>query len=150
MKLRDDAVRQYFTDGRRVSFILERRIAAEVLHGRPAPSEGAPYDVIDDREGRWEVRSLSRRGVYFCPSNMVGSSRHFDEAGFMKKLAGIRGYVVADIETFPDVAYWRVSSDRVLGWWRTGALGVDSKISREKALAMFAALDQREPIRRVH
>ena len=147
MKLRDDAVRQYFTDGRRVSFILERRIAAEVLHGRPAPSEGAPYDVIDDREGRWEVRSLSRHGVYFCPSNMVGSSRHFDERGFLNKLAGIRGYVVADIETFPDVAYWRISSERVLGWWRAGALGADSKISREKALAM---LERSEAVRGVH
>jgi hypothetical protein len=138
MKLRDDAVRQYFTDGRRVSFILERRIASEVLHGRPAPSEGSPYDVIDDHEGRWEVRSLSRRGVYFCPSNMVGSSRHFDEAGFLKKLAGIRGYVVADIETFPEVSYWRVESNRVLAWWRAGELGADSKISRDKALAMLA------------
>jgi hypothetical protein len=138
MRLRDDAVHQYFTDGRRVSFILERRIASEVLHGKPAPSEGAPYDVVDDHEGRWEVRSLSRHGVYFCPSNMVGSSRHFEAQGFLKKLAGIRGYVVADIEDFPDVPYWRVSSDRVLAWWRSGQLGADSKISREKALALLA------------
>ncbi len=150
MRLRDDAVHQYFTDGRRVSFILERRIASEVLHGRPAPSEGAPYDAIDDHEGRWEVRSLTRHGMYFCPSNMVGSSRHFDEAGFMKKLTGIRGYVVADIEDFPDVPYWRVSSERVAEWWRAGELGADSKISREKALAMLASLQRSEPVRRVH
>jgi hypothetical protein len=135
MRLRESAVREYFTDGRRVSFLLERRIAAEVLHGRTAPS-----DVIDDHEGRWEVRSLSRRGVYFCPSNMVGSSRHFDEAGFLKKLAGIRGYVIADIDAFPDVPYWRVTSDQVLAWWRNGELGADSKISRDKALAMLAAM----------
>jgi hypothetical protein len=150
MKLRDEAVREYFTDGRRVSFLLERRIASEVLHGKTAPSEGAPFDAIDDTGGRWEVRSLSRHGVYFCPSNMVGSSRHFETAGFLKKLEGIRGYVVADIESFPDVPYWRVRSEQVLAWWRSGALGSDSKISREKALAMFAGLKRSEAVSRTH
>jgi hypothetical protein len=32
-------VREYFTDGRRVSFLLERRIAYEVIHGRLAPAK---------------------------------------------------------------------------------------------------------------
>ena len=39
--------RAYFTDGRRVSFILERRLAYEVLKGTLAPSEGAGYDLIE-------------------------------------------------------------------------------------------------------
>jgi len=138
MHLRDADVRRYFTDGRRVSFILERRVAFEVLHGKLAPSEKSPYDAIDAQGGRWEVRSLSHRGVYFCPSYMVGSSRHFEEAGFMKKLDGIRGYVVADIESFPDVPYWEITSERVRAWWRGGKLGADSKISREKALELFS------------
>jgi hypothetical protein len=150
MRLPDDAVTQYFTDGRRVSFLLERRIASEVLRGRPAPSEGAPYDVVDDRGGHWEVRSISRHGVYFCPSNMVGSSRRFDEAGFLAKLRAIRGYVVADIESFPEVPYWRIDSSRVLDWWHRGELGADSRISRDKALAMFARLEPGEPVRRLH
>ena len=44
--------RLYFTDGRRVSFLLERRIAKEVLGGSLAPSEGAGYDVIDAQGGK--------------------------------------------------------------------------------------------------
>jgi hypothetical protein len=149
MRLPDAAVREYFTDGRRVSFLLERRVATEVLHGRTAPSEGAPFDAIDASGGRWEVRSLSRHGVYFCPSNMVGSSRHFEEAGFLQKLAGIRGYVVADIERFPEVPYWRVDSEQVRAWWRDGSLGSDSKVSRDKALALLAQLQRRETVRRL-
>lgn len=35
-------VREYFTDGRRISFLIERRLAREVLRGRLAPSEGDP------------------------------------------------------------------------------------------------------------
>ena len=47
-------VRAYFTDGRRVSFLLERRIAYEVLRGTLAPSEGAGYDVLDSEGRKWE------------------------------------------------------------------------------------------------
>jgi len=47
LKLTPADVRAYFTDGRRVSFILERRIAYEIIKGRLAPSEGAGYDLID-------------------------------------------------------------------------------------------------------
>jgi hypothetical protein len=38
LKIGVDDVMAYFTDGRRVSFLLERRIAYEVLHGTLAPS----------------------------------------------------------------------------------------------------------------
>jgi len=47
LKISEKDVREYFTDGRRVSFILERRIAKEILKGKLAPSEGAGFDLID-------------------------------------------------------------------------------------------------------
>jgi hypothetical protein len=55
---REDA-RAYFTDGRRVSFLLERRIAYEVLEGSLAPSEGAGYDVLD--KSREKALNLLKR-----------------------------------------------------------------------------------------
>src|SRR5271157_3907588 len=92
---------EYFKDGRRISFLIERRIAREVLGGHVAESEGAAFDVYD-REGRmWEIRSITRGGIYFCPSYMVGSGRHFEESGFLEKLDIIEGYIVADIDEFP-------------------------------------------------
>ena len=48
-------VRAYFTDGRRVSFLLERRIAYEVLNDSLAPSEGAGYDVLDEHGQKWQM-----------------------------------------------------------------------------------------------
>lgn len=56
MVLTPSEVHEYFTDGRRVSFILERRLSREVLMGRLAPSEGAGYDLFDPEGGKWEVR----------------------------------------------------------------------------------------------
>ena len=71
LKIGEKDVLSYFTDGRRVSFILERRLAYEVIKGRLAPSEGAGYDLLDSAGRKWEVRSITKGGIYFCPSYMV-------------------------------------------------------------------------------
>ncbi|HEY0864602.1 MAG TPA: hypothetical protein VGD97_10900 [Lacunisphaera sp.] len=133
----ESAVREYFTDGRRVSFLLERRIATEILKGRLAPSEGAGFDLIDPAGHKWEVRSISKGGIYFCPSYMVGSGRQFDEPGFLGKLHEIAGYVVSDIESFPDVPFWILPKGVVESWWRGKQLGSTTKIDRKKALALL-------------
>src|SRR6266542_6401111 len=88
LKVDNSSVREYFTDGRRVAFLIERRIAHEEGF-RLAPSEGAAFDLVDGNGGNWEVRNITRTGIYFCPSYMVGSGRSFDTAGFLKKLQGI-------------------------------------------------------------
>jgi hypothetical protein len=134
MRLEPSDVKLYFTDGRRVSFMLERRIAYEVLNGTLAPSEGAGWDVSDDKGRKWEVRSISRGGIYFCPSYMVGSGRSFNVTGFMTKLDEIEGYVVSDIELFPKIPYWIIPGNLVRSWWAAGKLGSSTKISRTGAL----------------
>jgi hypothetical protein len=138
MNISQDDVREYFTDGRRVSFLLERRLSREVFKGKLAPSEGAGYDLMD-REGRkWEVRSISRGGIYFCPSYMVGSGRSFKKTGFLNKLSETEVYIVSDIECSPEVPYWIISADKVLKWWNLGELGTNTKTTREKALAILS------------
>lgn len=136
LKIKETDVRLYFTDGRRVSFILERRLAYEVLNGSLAPNEGAGYDLVDSVGGKWEVRSISKGGTYFCPSYMVGSGRSFKLKGFLKKLKEIKGYIVSDIDSFPEVR-WIIPVEQVAHWWKTGELGTTTKISREKALQLI-------------
>ena len=133
-------VHDYFTDGRRVSFLLERRIAYQVLKGSLANSEGAGYDVLDSIGRKWEIRSVSRNGIYFCPSYMVGAGRHFEENGFLQKLDEVSGYIVSDIECFPSVPYWQIPTDTVRAWWLQGQLGAASRISRAKALALLRSI----------
>jgi hypothetical protein len=67
LHLSEAEVCAYFTDGRRVSFILERRLMREVLGGCLAVSEGDGYDVLDRDGKKWEVRSISKGGIYFVP-----------------------------------------------------------------------------------
>ena len=137
---REDALR-YFTDGRRISFIVERRLAAEVIHGTLALSEGAGYDLLDPEGGKWEVRSVTTGGVYFCPSYMVGSGRSFTEAGFLQKLDEIKGYILADVTLFPDVPFWIVPVATVRNWHVSRQLGSCSKINRLRALQLIRGIE---------
>ena len=137
MQLTENEVRAYFTDGRRVSFVIERRISREVMLGQLASTEGAPFDLVAEDGTKWEVRSLTRQGMYFCPSYMVGSGRVFEEKGFLQKLEGIDGYLIAHVDEFPNIEVWRVSSNTVLSWYRSGRLGTSTKISAVKALDLL-------------
>lgn len=136
MRITEEEVGQYFTDGRRISFILERRTARELLEGQISKSEGDAWDIIDAHGDLWEVRSLSQK-IYFCPSYMVGSGRSFDEAGFLKKLSQIRGYVLADITLFPEIPVWLVEASDVKTWYETGQLGAGTHTSRKKILDLL-------------
>lgn len=138
LRVGETDVRAFFTDGRYVSFLLERRIAHEVVKGRLAPSAGASFDLIDPDGRKWEVRSISKGGIYFSPSSMVGTQRNFDASGFLRKLDEIEGYILSDLEGFPDMPFWILPKQIVAEWWHTGRLGTATKISRKKALALLA------------
>ena len=141
MQITPKDVHAYFTDGRRVSFIMERRIAYEVIGGTLAASEGAGFDLLDREGGKWEVRSITKSGIYFCPSYMVGSRRKFEEQGFLNKLDEIRGYVLSDVQSFPNIPYWIISESIVRNWWNKGMLGNTTKITRNKALALIQGME---------
>jgi hypothetical protein len=140
LHLTKDEATIYFRDGRRCSFITERRIAREFLKGRIADSEGAAYDVFDQNNKKWEVRSLTSGGVYFCPSYMVGSGRKFEEKGFLEKLSEIEGYILAKINDFPRVPVYKVHSKQVLDWYRSGELGKNTSVSISKMENLLSKL----------
>ena len=131
-------IHEYLTDGRRVSFIIERRLKWEHPGWELAPSEGAGYDLSDPDGGLWEVRSITGQGVYFNPSNQVGSGRRFNEDGFQAKLAGIKGFILSDIVGFPVVDVFVVPVEHVLNWHAQGLLGANAKVSRKKFLDQLA------------
>jgi hypothetical protein len=131
-------VREYLTDGRRVSFIIERRLMWENPGWKLAPSEGAGYDLLDPDGGMWEVRSITQQGVYFNPSNQVGSGRTFNEQGFQSKLSGIKGFILSNIVGFPVVEVFVVPVDNVLRWHGERSLGSNAKVSRKRFLTALA------------
>jgi hypothetical protein len=136
-KVQPADIREYLTDGRRVSFIIERRLKWDNPGWTLAPSEGAGYDLRDPQGGLWEVRSITRSGVYFNPSNQVGSGRRFAEEGFQTKLKALKGFILSDIVNFPDVEMFVVPIEFVLRWHAARRLGANAKVSRAVFLNRF-------------
>ncbi len=133
LKINKKDVVEYFTDGRRASFIIERRLAKR-RGWKIAPSENDSYDIIAPGGGKWEVRSLTDSGVYFTPSSQVGKGRKFSEPEFKKKLKSISGYIVANITDFPKVTIYEIPVANVKRWYNAGTLGVNAKVSKVKFL----------------
>lgn len=140
LRIEEADVPGYFMDGRRGGFLLERRIEIEESLRR-AENQNAGFDLVDSAGRRWEVRSITRRGVYFCPSGMVGSGRAFEAAGFLGKLQATAGFFVADLVRFPQVPCWRLPGSLILDWWTGGLLNSRSGISRAGALSLIARHD---------
>ena len=129
--LSENETKEYFRDGRRCSFLVERRIR-DIINGKLAPSEGSSYDLIDKQGNNWEVRSLTKGGIYFTNSRDIGSSRTFNEEGFLKKLDNIKGYIVSDISHWPNVPVYKITSQNVLLWYNSNKLSSNTKISKNK------------------
>jgi hypothetical protein len=130
LKVTVQDVKEYFTDGRRVSFIIERRLMWEHPGWTLAVSEGAGYDLRDPQGGFWEVQSITRGGVYFTPSSQVGSGRVFGEAAFLAKLDAVAGFILADIVEFPIISVFKVPTDHVKRWYKNRELNAAARISR--------------------
>lgn len=128
----DADVHEFMTDGRRASFIIERRLKWAHPGWELAPSEGAGYDLRAPDGGLWEVRSITRGGVYFNPSAQVGSGRTFHEGGFLAKCEQIAGYVLSDITEFPTVPVFVVPVANVTRWYSNKKLGTTAKVSKAK------------------
>lgn len=138
LKVTVSDVKEYLTDGRRVSFIIERRLKWEHPGWTLASSEGAGYDLLDPTGALWEVRSITRGGVYFTPSAQVGSGRKFAEAGFLNKLDAVAGFILADIVEFPIVTLFKVPVANVRQWYVNGELNAGAKVSRSVFYARLA------------
>lgn len=135
----DEDVSAYLTDGRRASFMIERRLVNENRGWKLAQSEGAGYDLADPHGHFWEVRSITKGGVYFTPSNQVGKGRHFDENRFLEKLNSIEGFILSDLVVFPKVEFYKVPKDVVKSWYRAGKIGKNAKVTRSKFILELAS-----------
>jgi len=132
LRIPETDVHSYFTDGRRASFLIERRLRSENAGWELAASEKDSYDLIDPKGGKWESRSVTRFGVYFTPSNQVGYGRAYDEDAFMDKLRYVKGFILSDIMRFPHVDVFVIPVENVMRWHQAGLLGVNAKVSRAK------------------
>jgi hypothetical protein len=129
--------REYLSDGRRASFIIERRLVWMHPDWKLAPSESESYDLRAPNGRLWEVRCVTRNGVYFNPAGQVGKDRHFEEGGFLGKLDLVAGFILADVAILEEatgkaeVPVFRFGSRLVRQWYLDGKLGKRAQVSRK-------------------
>ena len=68
---------------------------------------------------------------------MVGSGRHFEEAGFLHEHEEILGYILSGIESSPEVPFGIVSADEVMSRWKADKLAKTAAINWDKALELL-------------
>lgn len=101
LKISPEAVHEYFTDGRRVSFILERRIATEVLHATLAHSEGAGYDLIDLLVQNGKSAASRRAESISVQAIWLVQADHLMNRGFLRSLKKSRAIFFPTLQHFP-------------------------------------------------
>lgn len=114
MQLTVNEVNEYFRDGRRGSFLMELTLA-KVLNGTLSRT-GDSFDLTLSGTQKWEIRSLTTR-ISFANSNNKGKGRVFNEDNFLGKLDSIAGYIVTDLNNFPNVPYYKIDAEIVRNWY---------------------------------
>ena len=140
LKFKD--VTEFYRDGRNGGPLLEKRVIAKFGYTPIGKQKSSGADALDEQGNRWEIRSITARGVHFRPSAMTGSGRKFKEAGFLQKLNSIQGYILGDIQEFPVVPIWFVSVDTVQKWYKEKLLGKTATSARKKIRKLIAALPE--------
>jgi hypothetical protein len=130
LQLPPERLLHFFKDGRRFAWLLEESLAARYSMTRQGETDD--HDLVDAAGRRWEARCCTARGLFFCPSNMIGKGRHFNFEEWVAKQARVSGWVVADINTFPRVPYWVIPDHIVGGWWNAGSLGPKTQVLHAK------------------
>lgn len=133
-----EMAQERFRDGRTASVFIED-VLAHNLGIEKAESSNAAYDVRDGGE-KHEVRCLTKGGLSFAPSGMIGSGRTFDLAKFREKLDLVSAFFIADIVEFPAVTIHVIPSKTVSSWYDEGRLTKQARLSLARARALFTEL----------
>jgi hypothetical protein len=98
---RDDVIAIY-KDGRVFSHFIEKWICNHF----PLTHVGGckKYDFVDNNypDTKYDEKTFTKGGCHFCPSNMLGQGRKFDETIFREKTLGMIFAIVSNVQ-FPRI-----------------------------------------------
>lgn len=99
-------------DGRVLGTIAAGLLTKAYINLDYNDDEGGFYDVSSE-ELLYEVRILTKYGVRFIPSYMIGQGRKYDEEKYIDKLNRIKGFIIIDSLKFPEIQYRFIESSDV-------------------------------------
>lgn len=103
-------VNEIFKDGRISGLISEYFICDLFKSLKRSDSEKAPYDVYCTKWMHgYECRTVTKGGVNFCPSYMLGKGREYNETEHHEKINNVHGFIFFDIVNMPEIKITVVS-----------------------------------------
>ena len=142
LQISEESINDKFTDGRTVSALIEERVVKELpnLLSLAKDRGGGIRKIIDVDHKEWELRTISKTGIAFAPSKMIGVGRSFDADGFFERLNEIAGYIVVNTLTFPGQSIFQIDlvpTDNIRSWFNDGSLGKRAKIPSKQMIEIL-------------
>ena len=119
--LSSEIVNELFKDGRVASHFIELWIAENypVTHVKGCKK----YDFTDEKfpDTKYDEKTFTKGGCKFCPSNMLGQGRKFDQKVFEEKTKGLI-FCIASVVNFPEIKVKFVRGSELIQKYSKGSI----------------------------
>jgi hypothetical protein len=126
----EQSLKDFLNDGRVIGRLGEF-IRVEMRKSNRASSEGSPYDVNDEENGREEIRAISET-ISFASSKEVGSGRKVTEEGFKKKMESVDIFVGVDYRDLNEIKFHEITKETVYEMQREGIMRKNKSVNAKK------------------
>ena len=125
--LPDEVCKEHWTDGRPFSHFIEAWIAEnyQLEHIKGCKK----YDFTDKKYPKilYDEKTFTRGGCRFCPSNMIGQGRAFNQTIFEEKSKKLIFCIVSNIN-FPNIKIRFVKGEELLMKYPKGKIPLKDEI----------------------
>lgn len=114
-----DMCKEIYKDGRPFSYFIEPWIAEN--YNLTHVTGCKQYDFVDPKNNdiKYDAKTFTKGGCRFCPSNMLGQGRTFDEDVFKEKTTALIFCIVSNID-FPNIKVRFVEGKELIVKYPTG------------------------------
>ena len=122
LKINKENVLRFLRDGRNSSFLLKFRLS-RILSWSLVEGHNAPTQLVAPNGDVWVIKTCTKiSGVSFCQNSMIGKGRKFNAKDFLESLKEYAGFLICDVDGFPDVPVHKIESRKVKDLYEHGAI----------------------------
>ena len=137
LDIQEKHVRRFLMDGRNAAFLLKFRLSEELGYSL-VEGQNAPTQLIDNNGKLWVIKTCtSISGVSFCANSMIGSGRRFNSQKFFDSLKENIGFLVCDLECFPEINVYKAHPKNIIELSEKGLLK-DGRLSFSNFKSLMA------------
>lgn len=110
-----------FSDGRVFSHFIEHWLPTVFPLNHVSGCKSYDHTHVDNPEIKYDQKTFTHRGCYFCPSNMLGEGRSFNSEIFLEKSKKLIYIIVSNCE-FPIIRVKFVQGEELATMYPRGKI----------------------------